>query len=80
MTDKPQVELNRLPATERYHRDPAFARLVDTLESLIYKAEYTPSELREAVILAAIRVNYSKPAAPVVMTQGHYDEFVKGRW
>lgn len=80
MSDKPQVELNRLPASERYLRDPAFRNLVAVLEALIYKAEYTPTELREAVILAAIHVNNCKPAAPVVLTQTEYDAFVKGRW
>ena len=41
-------------AKERYTRDPQFHHIVDMLESLLHKAEYTPSELREAVMLAAI--------------------------
>jgi len=78
VSDKPQVESNRLPASERYLRDPAFRNLVDVVEGLIWRAEYTPTELREAVILAAIHVNIRKPAAPVVLTRAQYDEFVKG--
>ena len=41
-------------ATERYERDPAFHHFVDLIETLLNKAQYTPSELREAVMLAAI--------------------------
>lgn len=40
---------------ERYCRDPQFKTLVDTVEMMIHRCEYTPTELREAVILAAIR-------------------------
>ncbi len=46
---------NRLPATERYHRDNAFRVLVDSLYYQIHLGNYTPTELREAVILAAIK-------------------------
>ena len=39
---------------ERYQRDPAFARLVKTVYASLERCEFTPTELREAVILAAI--------------------------
>jgi len=39
---------------DRYRHDPVFRRLVDILELQIREAQYTPSELREAAILAAI--------------------------
>ena len=41
-------------ATARYERDPQFHHIVDMLESLLHQAHFTPSELREAVLLAAI--------------------------
>lgn len=44
---------NRLPAAYRYDRDPAFRELVDALEDQIMMGDYTPTELREAAILAA---------------------------
>ncbi len=47
-------EMNRLPPRERYKRDPHFRVLVDTLYSQLAAANYTPTELREAVMLAAI--------------------------
>ena len=39
---------------EKYHRDPAYRTLVDMMVSHILKADYTPSEMREAAILASI--------------------------
>jgi len=39
---------------EKYMEDPEYHHLVMTLESLIEKARFTPSELREACVLASI--------------------------
>ena len=39
---------------EKYMNDPEYNYLVQTLESLIERAYFTPSELREACILASI--------------------------
>lgn len=39
---------------EKYNNDPAYRRLVMTMESLIAGAEFTPSEIREAAMLACI--------------------------
>jgi len=43
----------RLPVEERYHRDATFRQLVDWMMYHIRTADYTPTELREAAILAA---------------------------
>ena len=40
-------------ATHRYNHDPAFKKIVDMIEYQLHCASYTPSELREAVLLAA---------------------------
>lgn len=42
---------------ERYHTDPAFAVLVKTMIAHIRAANYTPTELREAALLAHIIYN-----------------------
>ena len=39
---------------EKYMNDPEYHHLVITLEQLIEQARFTPSELREACILASI--------------------------
>lgn len=39
---------------DKYMHDPAYAQLVNILTDFIERAEYTPSELREACILACI--------------------------
>lgn len=39
---------------DKYMNDPEYHRLVDTLEHFIEAARFTPSELREACVLASI--------------------------
>jgi len=39
---------------EKYQNDPEYHHLVRTLEQLIEQARFTPSELREACMLASI--------------------------
>jgi len=55
---------NRLAPEVRYQRDPQFKVLVDTLTHAIIACDYTPTEIREAAILAAIRYEqiHSRPS------------------
>jgi len=39
---------------EKYMNDPEYHHLVHTLEGMIESARFTPSELREACVLASI--------------------------
>lgn len=39
---------------EKYMNDPEYNHLVQTLEKFIEQARFTPSELREAAVLACI--------------------------
>lgn len=39
---------------DKYMNDPEYHHLVSTLEQMIERAHFTPSELREACILASI--------------------------
>lgn len=48
--------MNSIPE-ERYERDPVFRSLVDTMTHFILTAQYTPTELREAALLASIRLD-----------------------
>lgn len=39
---------------EKYINDPHYHPLVSTLETMIHQAQFTPSEVREAAVLACI--------------------------
>ena len=67
--DQAQENPNRLPAAERYLRDSQFAMLVDVLIGCLVNAEYTPTELREAVIFAATRYEMEH-ARPTFVVRG----------
>ena len=49
---------DRLPVWKRYESDTTFRYLVDACESMLDHAQVTPSELREAVMYAAIRTEW----------------------
>jgi hypothetical protein len=41
-------------ARDRYLNDPTYRRVVDMMEHLLHQAQITPSEMREAAVLASI--------------------------
>jgi len=51
---------------QRYQMDPWFHKLVDMLAHFIIEAKFTPSELREAAILAATRYELSTTRGPMI--------------
>ncbi len=61
----------------RYQNDSHFHALVDLMESYIHAAQFTPSELREAAMLAAIRYDM-KTTRPFIMDISQWDE-INGR-
>jgi len=46
---------------DRYLRDPEFTRLVDTFYLFYKEAKMTPTEVREAALLAQIKYEMSYP-------------------
>lgn len=46
---------------QRYMNDIDFRRLVDLMQSFLGKSQFTPTELREAAILAATRHSITSP-------------------
>ena len=55
MTNQKSTANKDLSPEDRYVQDPQFKALVDILGALIRQARFTPTELRDAVILAASR-------------------------
>jgi len=39
---------------EKYQNDPLYKQMVDCLTAMIHNCQFTPSEMRESVILACI--------------------------
>ena len=48
-------------AEERYMRDPEFHNLVDTIFGLIHNKTFTPTEVREAAMLAILKEERENP-------------------
>ena len=53
---------------DRYLTDAAFHYVVDSMRALISGAQLTPSEVREAAMLACIIEEERRPARPIVLT------------
>lgn len=56
---------------KHYFHDTDFRALVDLLESMIHKAQYTPMELRQAALLAAIHYEYHN-IRPIIMRKDEW--------
>ncbi len=50
-----------MPVEERYLRDPEFHNLVSALEKMIAEYQFTPTEVREAAMLACVRAEERRP-------------------
>lgn len=57
---------------ERYMCDASFRQLVDTMEAMVRHARFTPSEMREAAMLASI--HYELTHASVMYAPQPSDE------
>ncbi len=59
-----------MTAKERYREDPVFHAIVDMLLRELRRSQFTPTELREAVMLAAI-IHESETVQPLFrLTRG----------
>lgn len=60
---------------EKYEHDPQYHRLVDTMLALISGAQFTPSEIREAAMYAAILYEQKRPFHYRLQQPGGSDEY-----
>ena len=67
---------SRLEPRERYHRDPMFHSFVDLCRYHLVQCTYTPTELREAVILACILHEEHTPPKAILMKSDGSIEFL----
>lgn len=51
-----------MSAEERYHRDPLFHELVESLYAAIDNLQLTPTEIREAAMLAMLKYEQRRPS------------------
>lgn len=70
MSDQSQPTERMTPAF-RYKRDPKFAALVQIIESYLHAAEFTPTEVREAAMLAATHYEMRRAPGPIRMIAGY---------
>ena len=50
----------------RYFSDPMVKALVDSLENHIHELQFTPSEIRECAMLAAIHYEQRRPSQHIL--------------
>ena len=62
---------------ERYYSDPSFRTLVDMMVAHIHSCKYTPSEMRDASILASIIYAEMNPCVFPTQIKYHLDELEK---
>ena len=59
---------------DRYQQDPLFARIVDLMVGLLLEGTMTPTEVREAAMIAQIKVEDMRPRRTVFTK----DDVLKG--
>jgi len=52
-----------MTAEDRYHNDPIFHTLVDQIYAAILQKHYTPTEVRDAAMLASLKYEYTHARA-----------------
>jgi hypothetical protein len=63
------------PVTERYKNDATFRSVVDHLEALIHAAHFTPMEVRQAAMLAAINYEMHRRPEPIYIPAAEIDKW-----
>lgn len=61
---------------DRYHNDPTFRQIVDVIRHMIHQHQTTPSELREALLLAAYMAEMENPTPRLYRLEGYANELL----
>lgn len=69
--------MSQLYPNDKYLSDPKFQMLVDYMHHMIKRAEFTPTEIREAAMLAMIKYDLENPR-PVLMSPEFMEKLSKG--
>lgn len=65
-------------AEQNYLMNPEYKTLVDFMERAITDHQYSPSEMREAAMLACVRYEMKRPARPLINPEDFYHPQPKG--
>jgi hypothetical protein len=65
-----ELPVNRLRPHERFDRDPVFRALVRSMEDYLDACDFTPTELREAAILASTRTEMRRSGMTKLLQGG----------
>ena len=63
----------------RYRDDNSFRTIVDMMESWIHEAQFSPSEMREACVLAAIHYEFRRAPSYMVRVPAGIAEDLKNQ-
>lgn len=63
-----------MSVAQRYYQDATFHALVDAIEAVIHEAKYTPTEVREAAVLACIHYEETRLSHPFIIPVRDLDQ------
>jgi hypothetical protein len=58
-----------------YYHDPQFKAIVDLMVSYIYQGDFTPSEMRQAVVYASTICSIRNIKSPIIIRKDIVDAF-----
>ena len=64
-------------AQERYQNDPVFSRCVDMIRYVLHENHMSPSEIREAVMVAVFMEEIYNPKPVIIRMQDFANELIK---
>jgi len=78
MTDRSDSERRVDTPEDRYMRDPVFHHFVDAVEQLLHQAQMTPTEVREATMLACIHYDLRHVRRPIFRVMDEEERDAEG--